>query len=230
MVLAAIIINLILAASVILKFRGNSPHPVLHTVASVISAEASFSILALSVAGAPAFTLAIGSSVALVFAVIPAADYLFSRLPSRRKAPIEDDADFPEMSAALDEVLYERCCAYMENKKPFLVEALTLGDLAAALFTNTLYLSRTINSCSGKNFRRFVNDYRVDYAMKIFRKNTSLKVSELSEMSGFHTVVTFNMAFKLVKGVAPSVWCQSVRFGVEKSAKATTSRAASSRC
>ena len=222
---AAIIPNIILAASILLKSGSTGHFPVLQTVSSVITSEASVSAVVLSLVGAPSAALAAVSSLALVFAVIPPAAGVVQRLrsaPGSRQARPEppppvrrQEPDTMESYTAL----FVRCCLHMETTKPFLVESLTLADLANAMYTNTFYLSRTINACSGKNFRRFVNDYRVDYAMKIFRNNTSLKVTQLSMMSGFHTVITFNMAFKLVKGVSPSVWCQSVRFGAEKTAK-----------
>ena len=222
---AAIIPNIILAASILLKSGSTGHFPVLHTVSSVITSEASVSAVVLALVGAPSAALAAVSSLALVFAVVPPAAGVVQRLrsaPGSRQARPEPPP--PVRRQELDTMesytaLFERCCLHMETKKPFLVESLTLADLANAMYTNTFYLSRTINACSGKNFRRFVNDYRVDYAMKIFRNNTSLKVTQLSMMSGFHTVITFNMAFKLVKGVSPSVWCQSVRFGAEKTAK-----------
>ena len=222
---AAIIPNIILAASILLKSGSTGHFPVLHTVSSVITSEASVSAVVLALVGAPSAALAAVSSLALVFAVVPPAAGVVQRLrsaPGSRQARPEPPPPVRKQEPDTMEsytALFERCCLHMETKKPFLVESLTLADLANAMYTNTFYLSRTINACSGKNFRRFVNDYRVDYAMKIFRNNTSLKVTQLSMMSGFHTVITFNMAFKLVKGVSPSVWCQSVRFGAEKTAK-----------
>jgi len=99
----------------------------------------------------------------------------------------------------------------MELRKPFLVEGFSLEDLANALFTNKLYLSQTINSCSGRNFRNYVNSYRVMYAMEIFKKNNRLRVGDLSNLAGFHTPVSFNMAFKLIMNESPSVWCTKIR-------------------
>ncbi|MBR6053751.1 MAG: AraC family transcriptional regulator [Bacteroidales bacterium] len=178
------------------------------------------SIIIMALYGAPVSALVAGASLALVSAIVPVAVDGIKRLRRNSRQSLPEVKDpVPKDMVTMDKALYERCCAYMESKRPFLVESLTLGDLANAMFTNTLYLSRTINACSGKNFRRYVNDYRVEYAMMIFRNNTSLKIAQLSVMSGFHTVVTFNMAFKLVKGVAPSVWCQSVRFGESKAAR-----------
>ena len=184
-------------------------------IANIILAAA---IILMALYGAPVSALVASASTALVIAAVPVAVHCIKRWRRPPKTPPPAFLEEPtaKEQEVFDRELFKRCCDYMETKRPFLVEALTLGDLANAMFTNTFYLSRTINGCSGKNFRRFVNDYRVDYAMKIFRKNTSLKVSQLSVMSGFHNIVTFDMAFKLVKGVSPSVWCQSVRYGAEK--------------
>lgn len=112
----------------------------------------------------------------------------------------------PSQDEDVDRDLYERCCQLMDHRKPFLVDKFSLTDLARALYTNKVYLSRSINYYSGKNFRQFVNYYRVKYAMEQFVANKHLRVSELSELSGFHSTVSFNMAFKLVTGVTPSDW------------------------
>lgn len=109
--------------------------------------------------------------------------------------------------AALDQFLYDRCCQYMMDRRPFLVETYRLQDLARALFTNKLYLSQTINRFSGKNFRQYVNYYRVMYAMELFRGNMGLRVNELSGLSGFHSESSFVRSFKRVTGIIPSHWC-----------------------
>ena len=79
----------------------------------------------------------------------------------RRSEPSPDkggdtssEADGP---VAVDQFLYDRCCRYMAERKPFLVESFSLGDLARVLYTNKVYLSKTINYYSGKNFRNYVN-------------------------------------------------------------------------
>ena len=109
--------------------------------------------------------------------------------------------------AALDQFLYDRCCQYMMERRPFLVETYQLQDLARALFTNKLYLSQTINRFSGKNFRQYVNYYRVMYAMELFRGNMGLRVNELSGLCGFHSESSFVRSFKQVTGTIPSHWC-----------------------
>lgn len=113
--------------------------------------------------------------------------------------------------AAIDQNLYDKCCKYMVERRPFLVENYSLPDLARAMFVNKSYLSKTINRYSGKNFRQYVNYYRVIYAVDLFRKNMSLRVNELSNLSGFHTETSFLESFKSVMGEPPSHWCARER-------------------
>ncbi|MBR5660872.1 MAG: AraC family transcriptional regulator [Bacteroidales bacterium] len=102
--------------------------------------------------------------------------------------------------------LYRRVLMYMNEKKPFLDPTFRMEDMAEDLYSNKLYLSRTINLLSGRNFRQFINYHRVQYAISLFKKDPRLKVGEVSMMSGFHSTVSFNMAFKVNTGQTPSDW------------------------
>lgn len=104
--------------------------------------------------------------------------------------------------------LYNRVMLFMNEKKPFLDPSFHMEDLAEELYSNKLYLSRTINILSGRNFRQFVNYHRVQYAISLFKKDPRLKVGEAASMSGFHSTVSFNMAFKVNTGRTPSEWLQ----------------------
>ena len=116
-----------------------------------------------------------------------------------------------EDSVAVDQYLYDGCCRYMTERRPFLVETFTLQDLANAVFTNKLYLSRTINRFSGKNFKNYVNYYRIMYAMELFRRNMCLHIAELAGLSGFRSETVFLRNFKSVMGEPPSQWCSRIR-------------------
>jgi len=108
-------------------------------------------------------------------------------------------------------IIYNRMCEFMADKKPFLSESYSLEDLAKNLYTNKSYLSKMVNLCTGMNFSQFMNNYRVQYAMELFKKDTRLRVSELAMMSGFKSGVTFNLAFKLFLNQNPSEWCNEYR-------------------
>ena len=107
--------------------------------------------------------------------------------------------------------LFDRVVAYFESEKPFLNSKLTINDVARVVYSNRLYMSRAISQCTGRNFCQFVNYYRISFAIESFRSNPDLKVGELSEMSGFNSPVTFNVAFHLFMNDNPSEWFRKER-------------------
>ena len=111
--------------------------------------------------------------------------------------------------------LYERVVELMERKRPFLDADFNLMDLSGAVFTNKSYLSRTINVLSGRNFSQFVNYYRIQYAVELMHKDHNLKMINLAMMCGFHSTVSFNMAFKLNMGETPSAYLERLKDGRE---------------
>ncbi len=117
-------------------------------------------------------------------------------------------------AAHIEEVykeLYHRVVSYFETKKPFLDSDLTINDVVRDVYSNKLYISRAISRYTGRNFCQFVNYYRVRHSMECFRENCEMKVSELAGLSGFNSVVSYNMAFRLFMGENPSEWCRRER-------------------
>lgn len=109
------------------------------------------------------------------------------------------------------EQIYARLETYFAEKKPFLESDLTIGDIARELYTNKLYISKVVRLYTGRNFCQYVNYHRVHYSMGLFKSDPHLKVSQLSSMSGFHTVASYNMAFRLFMNESPSEWCRRNR-------------------
>ncbi len=105
-------------------------------------------------------------------------------------------------------VLFSRMTEYMENEKPYLSENFTIDAFAREMGTNRNYLSKVINGCTKLNFNQYVNEYRIRHAVELFKSNRNLKISDMAHMSGFRSVVTFNMAFKLFMNTTPGEWCK----------------------
>ena len=151
---------------------------------------------------------AVAVSAVLFFRLRRKEDQMKAALEQPRTA---DSLSAPYELAAIDQYLYDRCCRYMTEYRPYLVSSFSLQDLANSVYTNKFYLSKTINRFSGKNFRQYVNYYRVMYAMDLFKENKSLRVTEMAQLCGFHSTTSFNQSFKLVMGETPSIWCSRVR-------------------
>ena len=131
--------------------------------------------------------------------------------------PVMDNPNFRFVKESITD--REAVYKLFEEEKPYLDENITVGQIAKKLYTNKAYLSRAINDYTGKNFCQFVNYHRIMYSMEIFKENPGYRVSELAEASGFHTIVSFNMAFRLVTNESPGEWCKRTRCGMEPKAR-----------
>ena len=114
----------------------------------------------------------------------------------------------PDFSAPDDhmQAIYNKVLKIMKDKKPFLKGKFSLDELAEAVYTNKMYLSKAINYFSGRNFCQFANYYRIMHAAEIMKRDRKLKMPEIALMCGFHSVVSFNMAFKLYMNMTPGAY------------------------
>ena len=115
--------------------------------------------------------------------------------------------------------LYDRVVLYFDLSKPYLDGDLTINDVVKEVYSNKVYISKAIFHYTGRNFRQFVNYYRVVYSMDLFRANLEFKVAELAEKSGFNTMVSYTMAFRLFMNETPSEWCRRERAKILKKKK-----------
>lgn len=113
--------------------------------------------------------------------------------------------------------IYTRFNLIMEKDKPFLDPAFDLNRACQVLTTNRTYLSRSVSRFARMNFKQYVNQWRINYAVDLFKADPSLKVADLSHMSGFNIIPSFSIAFKNVMGIPPSDWCKQYRTEIFKS-------------
>ena len=107
--------------------------------------------------------------------------------------------------------VYDRLENLFETSKPYLDSGLTIAEVSKILYTNKTYVSRALKRYSGKNFCQYVNEYRIRYSMDIFNENRNLKVNEVAHMSGFHSLTTFNFAFRSMMNQSPGEWFRKQR-------------------
>lgn len=133
------------------------------------------------------------------------------RKPSLPSRPVSPDLSYLEDNSPQMTKLYSRILDLMDEKRPWLDGDFCVGQLAKHLFCNRSFLSRTINICSGHNFRWLVNYYRVVYATELMKKDPYMKVEDVAKRSGFNTLPTFNSAFKFIIQERPSEYMSRVR-------------------
>lgn len=82
-------------------------------------------------------------------------------------------------------------------------ENISLKTMAEALGYEEHYLSRCFHSRLGKNFKSFVNEYRLNYAKYLLSNEKDMSVTEVAYASGFQTVRNFNRVFIAEEKVSP---------------------------
>ena len=93
----------------------------------------------------------------------------------------------------------------MKTEKPFKDTQLNIADLSEMIGTKPHILSKVLNESFHKNFRDFINEYRVkefiELANSIEFKNYTFLA--LSYEVGFNSKSTFNLAFKKITKQSP---------------------------
>ena len=92
----------------------------------------------------------------------------------------------------------------MKEDRIYLRKNLTLESLAAEAGTNRTYLSKTVNSFSGKNFNSYIDGYRIREAVRIIEQSPKNAVfKQIAETVGYNSVPVFYKAFTKETGLAP---------------------------
>jgi AraC-like DNA-binding protein len=113
-----------------------------------------------------------------------------------------------EQKGALDpqirSQLLEHVQKHMHQRQSYLDSQLTLTRLADSVGISGHHLSEVLNQHDGKNFYRFVNEYRIEHVCQQLKTNPSIKILDLAISSGFSSKSTFNAVFKQLTGRTPS--------------------------
>ena len=106
------------------------------------------------------------------------------------------------------EHLYNRAIERVAHQKQFKDPELTLKSLSTDLNVSTQVLSRVINQESGRNFNAFVNQYRIEEAIRLLSDpgHENLTISAIAFKAGFNSLSSFNSAFKKQTSMTPQAY------------------------
>ena len=120
----------------------------------------------------------------------------------KESVQIEESEEVADIYAGLAEQL-EAC---MNKDKLYLNPKLTLQDVCAAIGTNRTYLSDYLNNVLNTTFYEYVNALRIRTACEIIDSMTAenkRSMMDVSEISGFNSISTFNRSFVKITGTTP---------------------------
>ena len=115
-------------------------------------------------------------------------------------------------SENIDYDLLERIFTIMDNPQTFCNPDFYLDDLVELTHSNQKYVSNTINDALNKNFRTFLNSYRIKQAQRIFAEPDVEKytIESVGQQVGFNSRASFISAFNEITGVTPKIYLKEM--------------------
>ncbi len=80
----------------------------------------------------------------------------------------------------------------------------TFLDAVKFMNMSDAYFSRYFKAATGTTFSQYLNDVRVQNAIRLLHRNPDMPMTEISAQCGFATIRNFNRIFKELTGFAPS--------------------------
>jgi AraC-like DNA-binding protein len=111
----------------------------------------------------------------------------------------------PSLRNDLNQQLAGKILNFMQNQKPYLDTDLTLAAFAERLEDKPHNISKTVNDYFDKNFRDFLNEFRVNEFIQKMESGEAKNRTflYLAHEAGFNSKSTFNLAFRKATGLSP---------------------------
>ena len=130
--------------------------------------------------------------------------------------PTEDNAETTErddvespLSPSQAQDLLGRINEVMEQSEAIFSPDFSMTLLAKMVDSNTKYVSWVINDTYNKNFKTFLNEYRIRKASRMLTDQDNyglLTMQAIGEMVGFKSQASFINAFKTILGMTPTMY------------------------
>ncbi|WP_157257487.1 helix-turn-helix domain-containing protein [Dysgonomonas macrotermitis] len=97
---------------------------------------------------------------------------------------VEHNYDSQNLNST-DQILFEKIETYLQSSKLFLNPEITREALALELGTNREYLIKTIHKYTGKTFKEYINDKRLEYSRHLLSYSKDLSIDDIYILCGF---------------------------------------------
>lgn len=110
------------------------------------------------------------------------------------------------------EEIFSRLEQMMRQDRIYKDPELSRDKIASMLGTNRTYVSKIVNDVCRKSVVQYINDYRIDHAIKMLSDpQNDFQIKEVEYESGFSVSATFFKLFKEKVGMSPSKYRQKVK-------------------
>ena len=103
---------------------------------------------------------------------------------------------------------FKTLMTFMQDKKPYLQENCSIQTVSEQTGISVHHLSNILNQRFEKSFPDFINEYRINEAIRILNSDQSSKMTleAIGYECGFGSKSSFNKAFKKLTSSTPSIY------------------------
>lgn len=145
-----------------------------------------------------------------------------AQVPSTGSIPVKR-YEKSSLDAALMDDYEKQLYKYIEKSKAYLNPELSLEELAQQVKIPKHHLTQVLNERINKSFYVFVNEYRIQEAVKRLNDiKKDINILSLAFECGFNSKSSFNNYFKKVTGYTPSAYRKIAESGVAQTLPLST--------
>ncbi|KAF2516660.1 helix-turn-helix domain-containing protein [Flavobacterium foetidum] len=103
--------------------------------------------------------------------------------------------------------------SHFETTKGYLISNITVQSVSDNFKTNSKYISKVVNTYKEKSFTQYVNDLRIEHAVKSIKEDHKLRkytIQALSIEFGFNNAESFSTAFYKKAGIKPAYYIKQL--------------------
>ena len=89
------------------------------------------------------------------------------------------------------------------QKQLYLSSELSREDLAQIVHLNNARFARMIRECTGTNFKGYINELRINYAIELMKKHPNYTIRAIADEAGFNSTPILYNLFKKKTGMTP---------------------------
>jgi AraC-like DNA-binding protein len=129
----------------------------------------------------------------------------------QKKAPEKQNKS--ALPSDTQDELLNKILTIMEDTSIICDTAFSINMLATMVESNYTYVSQVINNSLKKNFRSFLNSYRIQEAQRLFSEPDAARytIEAVALRVGFKSRSAFRDAFKEITGVSPNFYLRSMQ-------------------
>ena len=115
----------------------------------------------------------------------------------------KDETDKVSGEEEENQKIFQELNRIVVQDRLYLSPELSREDLAQIVHLNNARFARMIKECTGTNFNGYINELRINYAIKLLKMHPNYTIRAIADEAGFNSTPILYNLFKKKTGMTP---------------------------